>query len=110
VHGLTDGLVSSEREGQVGDTTADVYFGHQSLDFGAAVNKLHSVSAVFFNTSCNSQDIRIEDNVAWLKSDFFSQDLVSSVANGHLVVAQNGLTFLIKLNEKSLESHWFKRF
>ena len=93
---LAHGLVATEAKRHVGHTTADL--GPRQVLFNptGGFNKVNRVVVVLLNTSSNSKDIGVKNNVFRWEIYLIHQDTVSALANLDFARKGVGLTGFIK--------------
>ena len=69
VHGLANLIITTEAERQVADTTAGLGIGQMLLNPAYGLYKVYTVSLVFFQSCSYRQDVHVEDDVLWWKTD-----------------------------------------
>ena len=69
VHGLANLVVATEAERQVADTTAGLGIRQMLLDPAYSLNKVYTVSLVFFQSCSYRQNVHVEDDVLWWETD-----------------------------------------
>ena len=79
MHRFADRVVAAEGKGNVAHPAADFRPGTLIFDFPYRFDEGHSVVSVLVNPGCQSQDIRIENDVLRGNPDLFRQQLISSL-------------------------------
>ena len=67
---FTNRLVATEGERNVGYTTGNLGVGQVVGNVLTAVDEIHGVVVVFFNTGRHRKDVRVEDDVFRREADF----------------------------------------
>ena len=81
MHRFADRVVAAEGKGNVAHPAADFRPGTLIFDFPYRFDEGHSVVSVFVNPGCQSQDIRIENDVLRGNPDLFRQQLIGSTTD-----------------------------
>ena len=74
-------FITTEREGHVTHTTGDLGVRQILSDVLTAVDEVHSVVVVFFDTGSNGKDVRVEDDVLWQEADLIHQNAVGTLTD-----------------------------
>ena len=89
-------VVTTKREGDVGDAAGDQRVRQFAFNVFAGTDKILRVVVMLFNTGGDRKDIRVEDNVFRRKTYLFGQDLISAAANLDFTLAGIRLADFIK--------------
>ena len=81
VHGLAHGVVASKREGDVADPPAHLAQRQVSFDPARRLDKIHRVVVVLLHSRGHRQDIGIEDDILWRKTNVHGQDAIGAGAD-----------------------------
>ena len=84
MHCFADRVVAAEGKGNVTHPAADFRPGTLIFDFPHRLDECHSVVSMFVNPGCQSQDIRIENDVLRGKPELFRQQLIGSPTDRNL--------------------------
>merc|ERR1719162_522283 len=63
MHGVTDGVQTTERERQVAQTTTEGYAWASAFDLGDCVDEVNGIPVVLRKARCNSQYVAVENDV-----------------------------------------------
>mmetsp|Transcript_6236 Transcript_6236/g.9648 ORF Transcript_6236/g.9648 Transcript_6236/m.9648 type:complete len:243 (+) Transcript_6236:889-1617(+) len=96
VEGLTNGLVATEGEGHVGNTTRDMAPRQGGTEDAGGFNEVDDIFVVLLNTRGHCQNVGIEDDVVGVELHLVYQNTVGTCANLHLALDICRLTLLIK--------------
>ena len=98
MHGFPNVIISTEREGQVTNTTT--YFRARQILFDPldCPDKIQCIAVVLVHSGCNRQHIRIKDDIIRIKSDSYKQ-LISPLADFYFPFECISLTFLVKSHD-----------
>jgi hypothetical protein len=84
VEGTAHCFVATEGEGNVGHTAADLGARAHTLDLCGGLEEVHCVVVVLRHACADGQDVRVEDDVLWLKANPLDEDAVRTLAHAHL--------------------------
>ena len=96
MHGFTDVIVTPERKRQVTDTSTHMGSRQILLDPSRCLDEIDSIIIVFLDTCCNSQHIRVEDDIVGIEAHLFSQDAISTSAHFNLTFVSIRLSLFIE--------------
>ena len=96
VDGLTDVIVSTERERQIAHTSAHVCPRQMTPDPSRSLNKVHRIMVVFLHSRSNGQHIRVEDDVMRIETHLFCKQTIGTLAHFYLAGISISLPLLVK--------------
>ena len=89
-------VVAPETKGDVGNAAAHFRVRQVGVDPTSRVDVIDRVVVMLLHARGNGEDIGIEDNVFWSKSDFINQDSVGAFADANLVLVRCSLTLFVE--------------
>ena len=96
VHSLSNLVVASKAERDVRYAATDLCVRQVGLDPARCVDKVNRVVVVLLHAGCDSQNIRIEDDVLGRKPNFVHQNSVSPLADTCPVLKRRGLALFVE--------------
>ena len=96
VHRLANALIAAEREGQIGDTTADQGAGTGTLDLTDGFEVVTGVVVMFLEARGDRENVRIEDDVLRRDLGHLGKQAIGALAYAHLSFYCVGLSLLIE--------------
>ena len=96
VHGLTNRLVASERERQIGDATGDVDVGQLVGDQLDGFEEVEAVAVVLVDASGDGKDVGVDDDVVGREADLVDQQVVCPPGDRHLALDRVGLADFVE--------------
>ena len=96
MHSLADGVISAERERDVGDATGDFGEGEVFLDPAGGVDEVEGVVVVLLDAGSDGEDIGVEDDVFGREADFLDKDVVGAFADAAFVLVGGCLTLFVE--------------
>ena len=95
MHGLADGIVAAEGEGEVGDAARGIAAGQVALDPADGFYEINSVAGVFGHAGSHGKNVAVKDNVAGFYPRL-SEQLVAAGADFYLALQGGGLSLFIE--------------
>ena len=99
MHGLTNRLVATEREGQVRHAPGDMRQRHGPADRSRRFDEVDAVIVVLFDTCGDREDVRIENDILRRQTRHFRQQLVGAGADFDLALIAIRLTRFIECHD-----------
>jgi hypothetical protein len=96
VHGLADGIVAAEAEGDVGDAAADLGVREVGLDPARGLDEIDGVVVVLLDAGADGEDVRVEDDVLRREAGGVHQQAVGTLADANLLGVGGGLAVLVE--------------
>ncbi len=96
VHRLTDGIIPTEGEGDITESSARLGTRKRCLDLTHRLNEVNGVVVVFLNAGRNREDIGIENDVLRIESNLVDKKSVGTATNPDFILLGGGLTLLVK--------------
>ena len=96
MHRLAHGVVASEGERYVGETSASAATRAAFFDFLDGIDEVHSIVIMFLHTSGDCEDIKVEDDILRIHADLFGQNLKGALGDADFFVFRRSLSFLVK--------------
>mmetsp|Transcript_15591 Transcript_15591/g.36733 ORF Transcript_15591/g.36733 Transcript_15591/m.36733 type:complete len:692 (-) Transcript_15591:781-2856(-) len=96
VHRLADHFEATEREGQVGESAADLGARAGVLDDLGRLDEVDAVVVVLLEARADGEDVEIEDDVNRVEVALLDEHLVGALADAHLRLAVRSLALLVK--------------
>ncbi len=93
---LTYDIVAAKRERHIADTTANHRMRQRCLDLACRLDKIETVSCVFFDTSRDRKNIRVENDVGGVEAQLFGENPVRTLANTNLAFHRIGLPVFVE--------------
>ena len=96
VHGLADGVVAAEGEGQVGDTAGAHRARQVLLDPADGLDEVHRVAGVLRDAGADRQDVDVEDDFPGLVAGLLGQKPIGALTDLDLARVGRGLALLVE--------------
>ncbi len=84
--GFADDVVAAEGEGDIADAAGDFAERQCLFDLACSLDEVEGVAIVFLDAGADGENVRIENDVAAEKADFFGEELVGAAADGEFVI------------------------
>ena len=96
VDGLPHRIVTTEGEGDVGDTAGDHGVRQVLLDPAGCPDEIDGIVVMLLDAGGNGEDIRVEDDILCREVALFGQNSIGALAYLDLALVAVGLTILVK--------------
>ena len=96
MNGLTDIIVSSERERQIAHASTHMCPRQIAPDPSGSFDKVHRIMVMFLHSRSNGQHIRIENDVMRIEAHLFCKQTIGSLAHFYLAGISIGLPLLVE--------------
>ena len=104
MHGLADGVVAAEGEGEVADAAAHVYLRHLAVYGAAGLDECSRIVVVLGHTGGDGQHVGVEDDVLGRETDVLQQP-VCAACYRNLAVVGVRLPLFVKEHHDGGGSH-----
>ena len=92
-------VVAAKRKRHVADPAADHGMRQRLLDLPCCLNEVESITVVFLDPGCNSENVRVEDDVGGIESNVLSEDSERALANLHFAFNVICLTIFVECHD-----------
>ena len=99
VHGISQGVETTEREGQVAQAAREGNARASALDFFNCIDEVKSIGVVLWQASGNGQHVAVEDDVLWREIQVLPEDPVAALADPDLVFKSCSLALLVERHD-----------